>query len=76
VTDIERLTDRVEMLERKVKKLRSAMYWLALCGIAAAGPEAFAIYGFVGTTVVTVAAIFFVGWTLKEPGRAWWDPTP
>ena len=30
MTDIERLTDRVEALERKVKKLRTAMYWVAL----------------------------------------------
>jgi hypothetical protein len=76
VTDIERLTDRVEALERTVKKLRTAMYWVECYGSAAAGAEAGARFGFVGTAVIIVAAIFIVVWTLKEPGRAWWDPTP
>jgi hypothetical protein len=74
VTDIERLTGRIEVLERKVAKLRRALFYdLFMIGLLGWWREEVTEHNLVGAIAFGVLVFGLVAWMLKEPGRRWWD---
>lgn len=74
MTDAERLTERVEALERKVAKFRRASIFVGCVAISFGGPMIYLERGLATAVVLGVATFAGIVWLNKEPGYAWWEP--